>query len=502
MTGRQVTGRGTLFLLAAWAAAMPAHAADRMIWKGPAVKNWREVEQVTLSGTLEAGTFHPVSIAPAQPPASPVPMLVPIGEELLPLADIRPFGREERVEIHRVGHQTIIRCRPGQAPAGVLLDWPDRRWPRSFGGLWRLDGQAGANMGISAVRPGEDAPAPPAATWIGGPLTLPVAAGADQRLVLICPATGASARLDTVTLMPASDRLPDARGSWIWREQDWRADPSGFVRRAAAAGWTELAIQAPARPDAALTHLAAALADQGITFRLLDGDPAMATPDGIGGAMARFAQLRRWCEDHLAVRPVLELDIEPYAHPGFAADPSAGWHAWAEAVRAIAGFWGGAVAVDLPWWMRRSPMASAALEKASPSIAEIIVMAYRTDPQLILDAAEGWLAGAGPPVRIAIETGQVAAEATRTYRRAASGTLRLSDAGAELLGEDAPADPSGAFFALMEESRTDPARISFHGALSRAGEVERTIRPLLAGWPRFAGFRAHGWDATQEKPHG
>lgn len=288
--------------------------------------------------------------------------------------------------------------------------------------------------------------------------------------------------------------MSEARGTWVWRERDWHGDPLAFARHAAAAGWTELAIQAPARPDAALARLAAALAERKIGFRLLDGDPAMATAEGRAEAVRRFARLRRWCDDHLAARPLLELDIEPYALPGFAADPEAGWQDWARTVQAIAAAWGGPVAVDVPWWMRRSPQGHAALGKARASIREIIVMAYRTDPQLILDAAESWLAEAGPPVRIAIETGPVAQEAERLYRRAPSGTLKLSDAGAELLAAPEAAGPAAFTFALVRETRTDPARISFHGAPSRAAEAERALLPLLSGWPGFAGFRLHGWE--------
>nr|WP_140404543.1 hypothetical protein [Sphingomonas sp. CDS-1] len=457
--------------------------------------NWREVERLTLSGTIEAGVFRPAALAPERADAPPLPLLVPIGANILPLADVRPFGTEERVRVERDGNGLRIRCQAGRAPAGAVLRWPDRRLPRTYRGHWRLEGRADAAIGVSALPLRRDAPAIPAAHWTDRPAIIPFTdRQEEQMLVLTCPDRDVSARLDAVTLTPAGAG-PNGRGTWIWREQDWRADPIGFARRAAAAGWTELAIQAPARPDSALARLAAALTERGIGFRLLDGDPGMATAEGRAEAVRRFAHLHRWCDDHLATRPLLELDIEPYALPGFASDP-AGWQGWAESVQAVAQAWGGAVAVDLPWWMRRSPEGAAALETALASIHEIIVMAYRTDPQLILDAAESWLGEAGPPVRIAIETGPVAQEATRLYRRAPSGTLKLSDVGAELLATSEASGPSAAAFALMRENRTDPTRISFHGAPSRAAETERALMPLLSGWPGFAGFRVHGWEVS------
>ncbi|AEG51012.1 hypothetical protein Sphch_3417 [Sphingobium chlorophenolicum L-1] len=504
-----------LALLAGWSGAASAEA----IWKGPVVKDWREVERLTLSGTMEADMFRPAAIAPEREAAPPVPLLAPMGVNLLPLADIRPFGIEERVTAERDGEGLRIRCRTGRAAAGLVLRWPDRRLPRGYRGQWRLEGRlegrADTRIGVEILPVGQDASAAPAALRADGPSVLPLAdQPGEQALVLICPGTDASAMLDAVILEPVPVNAPggagarsgevarsgasDARGTWVWQERDWHGDPSGFARRAAEAGWTELAIQAPAMPDASLARLAAALAEWGIGFRLLDGDPAMATAEGRGGAARRFARLRRWCDDHLAARPLLELDIEPYALPGFAADPVAGWQGWAQTVQAVAGAWGGPVAVDVPWWMRRSSEGAAAIDSARAAIREIIVMAYRTDPQLVLDAAESWLAQDGPPVRIAIETGPVAREATRLYRRAPSGTLRLSDAGAELLAAPQAAGPSDAMFALVRESRTDSARISFHGAPARAVEAERMLAPLLSGWPGFAGFRVHGWEA----PHG
>ncbi|WP_176594039.1 hypothetical protein [Sphingobium sp. EM0848] len=460
--------------------------------------NWREVEELTLSGTIQAGIFHPSALAPERAAPPPVPPLVPIGENILPLAEIRPFGTEERVVVERRAGRQHIHCRAGHAPAGVVLRWPDRRLPRAYRGQWRLEGQADAVIGVSVVPAGRDAPEVPAARWSDGPVVVPFTTiWGERTLVLTCPAAGGSAQLDVVRLMPEGAGGSGARGTWVWREQDWHADPVAFVRRAEAAGWTELAIQAPAVPDAALVGLAAALAERRIGFRLLDGDPTMAEAEGRVEAVRRFTRLRHWCDDHLAARPLLELDIEPYALPGFAADPKAGWQGWAQTVRAIAETWDGPVAVDLPWWMRRSPEGAAALASARASLHEIIVMAYRTDPQRVLDAAESWLDEAGPPVRIAIETGPVAQEATRFYRRAPRGTLKLSDAGAELLNAPESAGAGQAVFAFARESGTDPAGVSFHGAPSLAAEAERTLVSLLSGWPGFAGFRVHGW----EVPH-
>jgi len=161
-------------------------------------------------------------------------------------------------------------------------------------------------------------------------------------------------------------------------------------------------------------------------------------------------------------------------------------------VRELSAAWGGPVAVDVPWWMQKSSAGISAAQAASSSISEFVVMAYRTDPQLILDAAEPWLCG-GKAVQVAIETGPVAIEATQTYRRATQGTLRLSDRAVELLPVALQAERGEAVYKLEAQTVTQPGRISFQGETDRAIEVERKLSPILQGWPNFRGFRLHGW---------
>lgn len=119
-------------------------------------------------------------------------------------------------------------------------------------------------------------------------------------------------------------------------------------------------------------------------------------------------------------------------------------------------------------------------------------MAYRTEPQLILDAAEPWLA-TGARVQVAIETGPVANEVTRTYRRAKRGALRLSDGNAKLFQSVQEAAPGEVAYELAVQNIVKGDRVSFFGALDRALEVERKLNPVLKGWTGYNGFRLHGW---------
>ena len=482
--------------LAVIAIAAAGVSEPTLLWKGPAMPGWREMDEVEVHGVIEDGRFRPQSLAVPEKPPPATPPLVPLGSDILPLARHRAFGVENRVSAVMRKDGLEIACKRGSAPAGVVLDWPDRSLPTGYRGRWSLSG-AGSALGLSAVGAGRDASAEPQARLTGGAATLLLRRGAQQ-IVITCGPDAAITRIGSVAIVAdraATGALP--RGTWVWRESEWRTDPATFAQVVAEAGWTEVAVQAPAQPDAALDSLSRAFAAHNLTLRLVDGDPAMATAEGLPSAVARFTALRAWCDRHWGApqRPQLELDIEPYGRAEFARDPAAAWRGWAEAIRAVSRVWGAPVSVDVPWWMLVSPGGGAALTQAGAAIGDIVVMAYRTDPQLIVEAAAPWLAQDRWPVRIAIERGPVAPEAARRYRSAASGPLRLDDVAAELF--DAPVGSNGqnAVFAFVAESVTDPARISFHDAPARAAAVEQRLVPLLAGWPRFGGWRVHGWTA-------
>ena len=147
--------------------------------------------------------------------------------------------------------------------------------------------------------------------------------------------------------------------------------------------------------------------------------------------------------------------------------------------------------VDVPWWMLGAPGGASALRNARTSIGTIVVMAYRTEPQLILEAAEPWLA-TGVPVKIAVEAGEVATEVQRTYRRSPAGALAINGGHAALHSAPIAGTEGVATFSLAGETRTRPDRVSFYGRDAERVAAERTILPFLTAWPNFRGFRIHG----------
>jgi hypothetical protein len=308
--------------------------------------------------------------------------------------------------------------------------------------------------------------------------------------VVACPSEAGDILLVDARIEPVGGTAT-RRGSWVWDAADAIRDPAGFVRRLVALGLDEIALQPPADPREILP-VARALAASGIALHLVEGDPDMIRPDGLARTLERVRGLRDTVQT-LSGNPAarLELDIEPYGRPDYALDAAAAWRSWALAVEAIAHAWRGPVDVDVPWWMPGAPGGEAALTYARASIGTIVVMAYRTEPVSILEAAEPWLARA-QPVKIAIEAGEVASEVQRTYRRAPAGELVVSGDHGALYAAPHAGVEGAATFALIGETRTRPERVSFYGRDAERRQAERVILPLLKAWPNFEGFRVHG----------
>ena len=392
--------------LASAGAIVPAAVAQTPapIWSGPAEPQWAQAETLELHGTERDGSFMPtrLSLPERETESRAGPRLLPLTGNLLPLLRPRIFGVEERVVITTKAGALRIRCRAGSRPAGVVLEPIGYHFPRNMTANLVLGGAASAAVGLSLVVPGSDAPAPPQTRFSGGRAALPLRRDASA-MVIGCPLAAGEIVLQDARIEPVGG--PAARyGSWVWDATEAIRNPAAFVGDLTALGLGDIAIQPPADP-ADILPVVRALSVSGIAAHLVEGDPDMIQPDGLARALGRVHRLRRAIESlqsaDSAVR--LELDIEPYGHPAYGRDPAAAWRSWTSAVEAIARIWGGPVDVDVPWWMLGAPGGPSALRNARNSIGTIVVMAYRTEPQLILEAAEPWLA-MGVPVAVHVKT--------------------------------------------------------------------------------------------------
>jgi hypothetical protein len=484
--------------LASTGAIVPAAVAQTPapVWSGPAEPQWAQAEALVLQGIGRDGRFVPKSLSlPEREADSPAgPRLLPLTGNLLPLLRPRIFGVEERVTITAKAGGLHIRCRPGSRPAGIVLEPVGYRFPRNMAALLVLSGKASALVGLSLVAPGSDAPTPPQTSFGDGRAALPLRPDASA-LVIGCSSTAVEIILEEARIEPVGGPVA-SYGSWVWDATEAIRDPATFADNLAGLGLGDIAIQPPADPDDILP-VVRALSASGIAAHLVEGDPDMIEPDGLIRTLERVRRLRRAVQSMQSVNPAvrLELDIEPYGHADYGRDPAAAWRSWALAIEAIARIWGGPVDIDVPWWMLEAPGGASALRNARTSIGTIVVMAYRTEPQRILEAAEPWLA-MGVPVKIAVEAGEVVTEVQRTYRRAPAGELLVRGGRAAL--HDTPVDgvDSAATFLLAGETHTRPDRVSFYGRDAERGAVERAILPFLTAWTNFRGFRIHGLSGT------
>ena len=497
MAGRSLD-RVRAVAVASAGAIVPAAGAQTpaLVWSGPAAPQWADAETLVLQGILREGSFVPKSLSlPAREAGSPAaPRLLPLTGNFLPLLRPRIFGVEERVTFAAEAGGLRIRCRAGSRPAGIVLEPAGYRFPRNMRGRLVVSGEASASVGLSLVAPGSDAPALPQASFSGGRAALPLRPDAAV-LVVGCPSAADEILFEEVRIDPAAGAA--ARyGSWVWDAAEAIRDPATFAGNLAALGVDDIAIQPPAEPGD-IVPVTRALSASGIAAHLVEGDPDMIDPDGLARALERVRRLRRPIQGLPAGNPPvrLELDIEPYGHPDYGRDPAAAWRSWALAVGAISRIWGSPVDVDVPWWMLGAPGGAAALANARAAIDTIVVMAYRTEPQLILEAAEPWLA-AGGAVKIAIEAGDVATEVQRTYRRSPAGELVINGGRAALHPAPIAGGKGATTFSLVGETRTRPDRVSFYGRDAERVAAARTVLPFFTGWSSFQGLRVHGLSGT------
>jgi hypothetical protein len=482
--------RGIAALMTGAIATGPAAAQEDRVWSGPAQAEWDRADEVILHGTFDDGVFVPKSLSLAEPAARPAPRLLSLTGNVLPSLHPRVFGVEERVELVEQPDGLRLNCRKGTRPAGVVLETAEYRFPLNMAADLAITGEANEAMGLSLISAGGDAPEPAQTMLRTGRASLPLRQDTSA-LVVTCPAGAGEISLHKVRFVPHPGGTW-RRGTWVWEPAAAIRNPSRFAGDLAAAGIDDIAIQVPANP-ADIVPAARILAAAGVTVHLVEGDPEMIKPEVLIRTVDRVRALRQAVEMAVPSGPALrlELDIEPYGGRDYPLDPISSWQNWAMAIRTIAQAWGDTVDVDVPWWMRGVPGGATALAAVRPWVGTIVVMAYRTEPDLILDAAEPWLA-LGRPVKIAIESGKLEAEGQQFYRRAAAGTLVLSSNRATLLKRPALRIDGAETFSFVRETRVPADRITFYGRDVARRSAERILAPLLAAWPNFAGFRIHG----------
>jgi len=295
-----------------------------------------------------------------------------------------------------------------------------------------------------------------------------------------------------------------ATGLWIWRWQEALADPAGVWSTCRRLGCSRVLIQMPASSDDEATWTAygqfmAQAREQGIDAVALDGYPeAVSEPRTLADKIHRL--LVRVAPRTLAG---VQLDIEPYLHPGFFADES-GARRYLEAIDLIKEVIGDRtpLSVVIPFWFTSAtvggrPLAFSVMDRAD----EVAVMSYRTSLDEVKDISEDTLRYGdliGIPVWLALETTRLPVEHRVIMKPAAHGYLVdavLDRTHARLL--IAPFSPPLTMdefhegFRIHSRYTVEPERVTFAGH-SRAEVITAATRLVDSmSHASFAGVLIH-----------
>lgn len=510
-----------LALVSGNAAETPAmkHGEPLALWSRSIAVPTPIPPRITIEGVEVDGRFVPQAANIDYDGGEQAPKTaLPLGENLVGRLQPRPFGREERVEAVWSGKSLAVHCRAGRAPAGVVLETGSAHFPRGASLTLAVAGLGSTEpLGLSVVQRGADAPTPWQAQ-IGADtrLNLQLSASLGQAeayrdVVISCPPGEGSFRLDSISLEPSRPASQASRvGTWLWTSETWLAQPGQIEDWAVAAQLDRVFLQlkianGEVSDSPALANLVTRFRKRGISVHAVEGDPAMITAAGLDNALRRVVAIRRY---QVSAQPDtrlggLQFDIEPYLLADFARDPTAAWSQWAEAIHSLSSAWGEAVSVVVPFWMLNSEAGTAAAAAARPVISDLTVMAYRTQIGEVTTVSEPWLNWGtrnDVPVRIAIENGPLDIEVHRTFVRAETGSVLLKMDGRmgtiTLLSEPVDAGQSTLAYAFHQETRINPARISFMNDSAKLAVARAKLAHLLVAWPSFDGLMIHALDES------
>ncbi|TDH38117.1 hypothetical protein E2A64_03035 [Pseudohoeflea suaedae] len=490
------------------------------VWSARIPKFEKLPTRIIVEGVDQAGMFRPLRAAiPEAGEMSPAPLPLPIGTDLLADAATRVFGLEERATVTTGSTGSLVmECKAGSAPAGLLVSAGNAYVPREVPMrlLVRSEGEGGFAVAVVDRATGENVWASAEITDAETVLALPSRSWAQKDLPdirILCPSSSGrieirSARLD----VPEGGSVPAGAGAWMWNAADALEADGQLEDRLEAGGIDQVYLQLPVAGNSVvhqtdLRALIERLRKRNIDTIAVEGDPEMVSRDGRLHALSRASAISGFIGGSSARQSLagVQYDIEPYLG-GSHVNPEEMWDEWKATIRALADEIGSPVSVVVPFWMQASDAGIRALDDLDGQIAEIVVMAYRTDEISLWQICEPWLAyGAdrNRAVRIALENGILEKEWHRTYRRAEKGPLVL-----EIDVDGTPMVSLGNvsltmngehwWYDLSHEVVIDPRRISFMGDAATMSALAARVAPEFAAWKSFTGFAFHGLDMKAE----
>ena len=462
-------------------------------------------DESRIALTVREADHQIVSLEVDNPPAALVRQLIPRAE-ILPVANYRIFGGEERVAAQPDISAFDIKCHPGKRPAGAILELGAA--PSDMSIALDLLVTSTAGFQVQIVRTGRDAkdagegvPSALDATTI----SLPIPPDAESSLVVSCPQAGGRFRIEKGTIRSAVARGLDAPSAWVWEPDIWKRYPERLLDVAARLGLGRLYTTVPiaqgqVRDPERLAGFVGAAHALGVEVVAVEGDPDMIYPNGRTNALGRALALADY-NTRAAPNSLIDgvqYDIEPYLSPSYGARTHVAWQLWAETLQQLSAALDKKIEVVVPYWILEAGGGSDALAQASPAIDRLIIMAYRTDPDAIVSAAApllSWSARHALPATVALETGPLAPERRKVYVKSSEGDLhviRLDDVAAVVMLDHALASSTGRAYRLSHTAPSQAARVTFDGDTETALKVGAEISKDLAAWPSLERIAYHG----------
>ena len=450
---------------------------------------------------------------------------LPLGENLLPDLNLRTFGNEHRATATVTDGVLELHCSAGLQPAGVILRRDQMRLPAAINVDLRLDhhGDPGFNLeftvGLHTAEfcrlSGSGQPELALALTHDPKSAVDPDQESGTTATFGCPEGSGALRVTDLMLLPESSRPPPPRATWIWRAEEWLERPDDLLDELAEmkVGVTYISIpieRSPHRvsnPELLGAFLTAA-AKRGIEIWAVEGDPHAVIPSGRTEFVHRAEALSAFnaSQESQSRLAGIQYDIEPYLLPGFSLNTEAWLKAYVGTVAAIGEKLseGSKLPMEIAvpfWWADLEIDGQPLLDALAPIVDSLNVMDYRTDPRLIQQFAEPFLAWAEKghgQVRIALEAGPIADETRWHFFPSESGKLWHLHFGGEdllVLTDTGDLNSAGAAFRAafsMERMSTVPGeRLTFHQERQHMDAMVAHLERMWSSWSGFAGVSLH-----------
>ena len=474
--------------------------------------------RIQVTGIVEKQHFSPSSIMAASTDKD-VPLAMPMGSPLLGDLAYRTFGLEERVELTPSPDQTLaVSCRAGKSVAGVVFHSNTERLPTGARGELNIQayGDAGFQWGIA--RPGQDAALLQPVSALDGkqlkasiPLEQIAALGdGPASFVLMCPLHEAQLMIQSIALAPVPVVGSGLRAAWNWNAERWHNDSKTLIKQALELDLQRLYIAVDMDAIGKQVKDAALLADfithassAGIDVWAVEGDPAMATPQGREHALQRLKAIQAYQASAPQVARLggVQYDIEPYLLPAYQKSPQKVAQQWSQTIVALSQQSQLKLDMVLPFWLPLSPFKDSVMAALQDSDSSITIMAYRVEPQAIQRVAEpllSWGVKHAKSVHVGLEAGPLKDELTQFYveaPRADPALLWLMPAqeGGEAILLSEPAHLSqGKGYNPSGQQLSSASVVSFNGDYQSMLGTAGRLQPVFAAWSSYAGMVFHG----------